>query len=110
MFLVATEFILSMNSASDISHITHLSGVLIGYIYLRYFWRLKDIRFSIRKYFTELNFSIKNKKEEKRVKLQQEVDHILDKINKVGYEALSKDEKNTLYASSRKLYQTREKD
>ncbi len=60
--------------------------------------------------FTELNFSIKNKKEEKRVKLQQEVDHILDKINKVGYEALSKDEKNTLYASSRKLYQTREKD
>ena len=61
MFLVATEFILSMNSASDISHITHLSGVLIGYIYLRYFWRLKDIKFSIRKYFTELNFSIKNK-------------------------------------------------
>ena len=67
MFLVATEFILSMNSASDISHITHLSGVLIGYIYLRYFWRLKDIKFSIRKYFTELNFSIKNKKNGKGI-------------------------------------------
>ena len=110
MILVATEFILSMNSTSDISHITHLSAVLIGYIYLRYFWRIKDIKFSIRKYFTELSYTIKNKNEEKRVKLQQEVDHILDKINKVGYEALSKEEKDTLYASSRKLYQTREKD
>ena len=46
MILVATEFILSMNSTSDISHITHLSAVLIGYIYLRYFWRIKDIKFS----------------------------------------------------------------
>ena len=110
MILVVTEFILSMNSTSDISHITHLSAVLIGYIYLRYFWRIKDIKFSIRKYFTELGYTIKNKNEEKRVKLQQEVDHILDKINKVGYEALSKEEKDTLYTSSRKLYQTREKD
>ena len=110
IILVAAEFILSMNSTSDISHITHLSAVLIGYIYLRYSWRWKDIRFSIRKYFTELSFIIKNKNEKKRVKLQQEVDHILDKINKVGYEALSNEEKDTLYASSQKLYQNREKD
>ena len=77
MILVATEFFLSMNSTSDISHITHLSAVLIGYIYLRSYWRWKDIKFSIRKYFTEINFTIKNKNEIKRVKLQQEIDHIL---------------------------------
>lgn len=110
MILVATEFFLSMNSTSDISHITHLSAVLIGYIYLRSYWRWKDIKFSIRKYFTEINFTIKNKNEIKRVKLQQEIDHILDKINKVGYDALSKEEKSTLYASSQKLYQNRQKD
>jgi hypothetical protein len=110
MILVAAEFILSMNSAADISHITHLSAVLIGFIYLRYHWRWKDIKFSIRKHFAELNFTIKNKNETKRLILQQEIDHILDKINKVGYDALSKEEKDTLYTSSRKLYQNREKD
>ena len=110
MILVAAEFILSMNSASDISHITHLSAVLIGFIYLRYHWRWKDIKFSIRKHFAELNLTIKNKNETKRLILQQEIDHILDKINKVGYDALSKEEKDTLYTSSRKLYQNREKD
>ena len=110
MILVATEFILSMNSASDISHITHLSAVLIGFIYLRYHWTWKDIKFSIRKRFAEFSFTINNKNEIKRVKLQQEVDHILDKINKDGYDALSKEEKDTLYTSSRKLYQNREKD
>ena len=110
MILVATEFILSMNSASDISHITHLSAVLIGFIYLRYHWTWNGIKSSIRKYFAELSFTIKHKNEIKRVKLQQEVDHILDKINKVGYDALSKEEKDTLYTSSRKLYQNREKD
>lgn len=110
MILVATEFILSMNSASDISHITHLSAVLIGFIYLRYPWTWNDMKFSIRKYFAELSSTIKHKNEIKRVKLQQEIDHILDKINKVGYDALSKEEKDTLYTSSRKLYQNREKD
>ena len=110
IILVATEFILSMNSASDISHITHLSAVLIGFIYLRYHWTWNDMKFSIRKYFAELSSIIKHKNEIKRVKLQQEVDHILDKINKVGYGALSKEEKDTLYTSSRKLYQNREKD
>jgi membrane associated rhomboid family serine protease len=110
MILVAAEFILSMNSAADISHITHLSAVLIGFIYLRYHWRWKDIKFSILKHFAELSFTIKNKNETKRLILQQEIDHILDKINKVGYDALSKEEKDTLYTSSRKLYQNREKD
>jgi len=110
MILVATEFILSMNSTSDISHITHLSAVLIGYIYLRYFWRLKEIKFSIRKYFTELRLTFKNNNEQKQLKLQQDVDHILDKINQIGYESLSKEEKDTLYKSSQKLYHNREKD
>ena len=110
MILVVTEFILSVNSASDISHITHLSAVLIGYIYLSYFWRWKEIKFSVRKYFTDLRLTVKNSNEQKQLKLQQDVDHILDKINQVGYEALSKEEKETLYVSSKKLYHNRDKD
>ena len=110
MFLVATEFILSMSTTSDISHITHLSAVVIGFVYLRYFWRWKDIRFSIRKYVRELGLTIQNQKETRRTKLQQEVDQILDKINTVGYDGLSKEEKETLYATSRKLYRDRQKD
>ena len=110
MFLVATEFILSMSTTSDISHITHLSAVVIGFVYLRYFWRWKDIRFSIRKYVREFGLTIQNQKETRRTKLQQEIDQILDKINTVGYDGLSKEEKETLYATSRKLYRNRQKD
>ena len=110
MFLVATEFILSMNTASDISHITHLSAVAIGFVYLRYFWRWKDIQFSIRKYIREFGLTVQNQKETRRAKLQQEVDQILDKINAVGYDGLSKEEKETLYATSRKLHSDRQKD
>jgi membrane associated rhomboid family serine protease len=110
MFLVATEFILSMSTTSDISHITHLSAVVIGFVYLRYFWRWKDIRFSIRKYFREFGLTVQHQKETRRTKLQQEVDQILDKINTVGYDGLSKEEKETLYATSRKLYRNRQKD
>ena len=110
MFLVATEFILSMSTTSDISHITHLSAVIIGFVYLRYFWRWKDIRFSIRKYVREFGLTVQNQKETRRAKLQQEVDQILDKINTVGYDGLSKEEKETLYATSRKLYRNRQKD
>jgi membrane associated rhomboid family serine protease len=110
MFLVATEFILSMSTTSDISHITHLSAVVIGFVYLRYFWRWKDIRFSIRKYVREFGLTAQHQKETRRAKLQQEVDQILDKINTVGYDALSKEEKETLYATSRKLYRNRQKD
>ena len=110
MVLVATEFILSMSTTSDISHITHLSAVVIGFVYLRYFWRWKDIRFSIRKYVREFGLTIQNQKEPRRTKLQQEVDQILDKINTIGYDGLSKEEKETLYATSRKLYRNRQKD
>ena len=110
MFLVATEFILSMNTTSDISHITHLSAVVIGFVYLRYIWRWKDIRFSIRKYIREFGLTVQYQKETRRAKLQQEVDQILDKINTVGYDGLSKEEKETLYATSRKLYRDRQKD
>ena len=77
MILVVTEFILSMNSASDISHITHLSAVLIGYIYLSYFWRWKEIKFSVRKYFTDLRLTVKNSNEQKQLKLQQDKHKLL---------------------------------
>ena len=110
MFLVVTEFILSMNTASDISHITHLSAVAIGFVYLRYFWRWKDIQFSIRKYVKEFGLTVQHQKEPRRAKLKQEVDQILDKINAVGYDGLNKEEKETLYATSRKLYDDRQKD
>ena len=45
-----------------------------------------------------------------RQEKRKQVDHILDKINQVGYEALSKEEKDALYTSSQKLYHNREKD
>ena len=39
---------------------------------------------------------------EKRAASQEEIDRILDKISKAGYDSLSKDEKELLFKSSKK--------
>ena len=50
------------------------------------------------------------KKQAKRWKFQCEVDRILDRINKIGYENLSENEKNLLYKASKERYKGRQKD
>jgi len=104
IFLGAMAFFSSLNSGySSIAHLIHLSGMGVGYLYLRsnFQWSL------IRKFFNQqkdgLTQRYKTKKQAKIEELRLEVDQILDKINEVGYDALMKSEKDFLYEASKKL-------
>jgi len=103
LFIGTMAFISSMGTGSNISHLTHLSGMLIGYLYLRFSDNWRNISFNFRKKIIESKTARRNKVKEQDIKLQQEIDMLLDKANIGGWESLSDEEQNKLQSSSRKL-------
>jgi len=111
IFLGAMAFVSSMGaSGSNISHLTHLSGMAIGYIYLKSPWTWPKLRLLINSKFVEIKHKKVERKEARKMNMQQTVDRLLDKINRVGYEGLTEDEKDELYIRSQHLGKGREKD
>ena len=103
-------FMSSFNNLSQVSHITHLSGMLIGYLMLKRPFQWRTLWFSIRKKTLEYQVHQKEKKLSHIQKIEHDVDIILDKINREGFDKLSKDEQDQLYKSSRSLYRHKKKD
>jgi len=98
-------FFASMSTnQSNVSHITHLSGMIIGLVIIifnmkwnrikmRYFQlRLKNITYQ----------STANNDEEKQ--MRQRVDAILDKLTNTGWESLTDQEEQFLTRASKKLF------
>ncbi|MBC8753726.1 rhomboid family intramembrane serine protease [Kordia sp. YSTF-M3] len=102
-------------------HFAHIGGVLIGYFYVKQLTKGNDIgigfeRFweSLTNYFTfkkksPLKTVYKNKTKKRSTKTttsspnqqQREIDGILDKISKSGYESLTKQEKDFLFKAGK---------
>ena len=103
-------FMSSFDNVSQISHLTHLSGMMIGYLMLKRPVRFNDLWFTIRK--RTLEYKIKH--EEKRVSqhqaIEREIDRILDKINREGFDSLTEEEHDRLYKGSQSLSRTKKKD
>ncbi|RKY52271.1 MAG: rhomboid family intramembrane serine protease [Candidatus Neomarinimicrobiota bacterium] len=113
---VITFFSTFTPGASHISHLTHLGGFLIGFVYLKR-WQISSF---IRSKFphtglfwTKIRFKIpirkvhKTSKDEELIKkydtdetFKEELNRVLDKINKYGYDTLDEEEKRTLYLAS----------
>ena len=111
IFLGVMAFISSMGtSGSNISHLTHLSGMVIGYIYIKSPWTWPKMWLRINSKVIDIKQRKKEKKETRKMNMQQKVDRLLDKINKVGYDSLTKEEKEDLYFHSRHLGKDIEKD
>ena len=111
IFLGAMAFVSSMGaSGSNISHLTHLSGMLIGYVYLKSSWTWSKLHLLFNSKVAEIKYKKMEKQEMRRMKLQQNVDRLLDKISEVGYDGLTEDEKDTLLIHSRHLGKDLEKD
>ena len=111
IFLGTVAFVSSMGtSGTNISHLTHLSGMVIGYIYLKSPWAWPKIRLLIHSKFVEIRHKKDERKKSRKMNMQQTVDRLLDKINKVGYDGLTEDEKDELYIHSRHLGKDLEKD
>ena len=103
-------FFSSFQQMTQISHLTHISGMAIGYIFLKRRWRLNDIWFKIRKKTLEYRIQIEDVKQSKEKALEKDIDYILDKIQKVGFKGLSDQEQNNLYNASKTLSKYKKKD
>ena len=101
-------FVASLStSQTKVSHITHLSGMIIGIIYILFNFRWKNIRL----WYTKIRLrSIQDKHnnhkdEETHIKMQ--VDKILDKLNDQGWESLTSKEEEFLTRASKHLFNDR---
>ena len=99
-----------LGNADGISHVTHISGMLIGYVLLKKKWRWRDIWFAIRKKTIEFQVQRYEEKSIKKKMLQKDIDVILEKIQKVGFIGLSDKEKSKLYEASKTMSKDGQKD
>ena len=103
-------FFSSFNNATQISHLTHLSGMVIGYILLKKPIHFQSIWFSIVKKFLEFKIQNEEKKISQKYEMEKDLNSILDKINREGFDSLSKDEEDRLYKNSQSLSYDKKKD
>jgi membrane associated rhomboid family serine protease len=104
IIFAAIELFFGVFSQSGVAHLAHLGGMIIGFVYLKFGWKIglfSQNFFKRKKIEWELHRTIKKK--QRIVNLRQEVDLILDKINEVGYENLTEKEKRILKEASNSL-------
>ena len=106
----AIAFFGLLGKADGISHVTHISGMLIGYVLLKNKWKLSDMLFSLRKKTIEFQVQRKEDQEVKRKIINRDVDIILEKIKNVGFSGLSDEEQSKLYEASRKMSKDGDRD
>jgi membrane associated rhomboid family serine protease len=92
---------IGIESANAGGSVAHLGGVLFGFIYIKLLQSGTDLS-KIFERKPKLKV-VKNEAPQKRSSSnvnQKEVDAILDKISKSGYDKLTKEEKDTLFKAS----------
>ncbi|MBN1182977.1 MAG: rhomboid family intramembrane serine protease [Bacteroidales bacterium] len=109
--------LLSIPHGNAGGHIAHLGGAFYGYLFVVQLKRGKDISRGFGNFMDGLFSAFKPRKKIKvtyrkpvddfeynaqKVAKQEEIDRILDKIAKSGYESLSKQEKEILFRASKK--------
>jgi membrane associated rhomboid family serine protease len=114
IFVVTSVLDFSTNTGGKIAHI---GGAILGFIYTSQFRKGKDIGKWINRFIDQIvtlfkpgkRMKVTHKKpttdyeyNKKKAREQEEINRILDKISKGGYESLTKDEKETLFKASNK--------
>jgi len=104
MFYVAVDF-LSTTGPNAGGQIAHLGGALIGFIYVKQLQRGTDWVAGITQLFKPKSklkvVSTNRDKNFSGTPRQEEVDAVLDKISKTGYDSLNKHEKEVLFRASK---------
>ena len=121
MLLMGLVTLTSLGSNSGIAHITHLGGLVVGWLYLKRSGRYHDLTMNLpfREWWQKFLglFKIRVIPGEKKKSAREqgwrsvndqrnqrsEMDQLLDKITRVGYENLSNAEKKRLLELSGKL-------
>ena len=120
VFFIVTD-ILQIASYNAGGHIAHLGGVIYGYFFVQQYKKGRDLGkglnsildsivtlFRMRKKRMKVSYkrSVKDMSDMEynkyKAQTQEEIDRILDKIAKSGYDSLTKKEKETLFRMSNK--------
>ena len=101
-------FFASMTSTnSTVSHITHISGMVVGFLYLQSKLNFKNLKlWLIDRKIHSLNVKI-SKRENSDHQLQKRVDKILEKLNTEGWDGLTEAEQKVLHTASKTYSQDR---
>jgi membrane associated rhomboid family serine protease len=103
MFLIAIDLFGAVGPADGVARMAHLGGALIGFVYLKADWRLSQWGKKVKNY--RYDRKVNKIRKERQVGAQdwEEVDRVLDRINEVGYDGLTRDEKRILENASELL-------
>ena len=116
MIIGAMTFFSSLGgSTGGISHLTHLGGLIVGFIYFKKQIIWNEIQLFFKKFYITNPFKNIIRKEEKEKPkstktsssyetdetMREQVDMILDKIGQSGYDSLTEQERKILYLASK---------
>jgi hypothetical protein len=83
-------------------HIAHLGGALFGFLYIKQIYNTTFIDRLVSVFKPKSKLKIHHKAGGKNAQpSEQEIDKILDKISKSGYDSLTKTEREILYKASK---------
>jgi hypothetical protein len=122
MFLIVLG-VFSVGGSSNVANLAHLGGALAGLIYILIERRQRFGKGPLDNLRERMNFSSSSKQTEDVVdatvydihtkeqrpnvqsgnELQKNIDEILDKINKSGYQSLTAEEKKILFEASKRM-------
>ncbi|MDP8240124.1 MAG: rhomboid family intramembrane serine protease [Candidatus Hatepunaea meridiana] len=102
------EFARTNADTSPVAHLVHLGGMVIGVVYLRRDYLLRWGARKVKGWQSGQTQHRREKQTETADQLRSEVDDLLDKINQVGLENLTSNEKRRLRIVSEKLRQMEE--
>ena len=103
-------FFSSFNNVTNISHLTHLFGMIIGYLYLKRPVHFRSLWFSVFKKVLEYRIQNQEEKISRSVEIERDLNSILDKINREGFKSLTQEEEERLYKNSKNLSKGKKKD
>jgi len=102
--LGAIAFFSAIGSAgSNVSHLTHLSGMIVGLFYLKQKKHEYTLRYILKSKINQQKENKIKKLKENKIKIQKNIDILLDKIQKEGFDSLTSLEKKQLYKQSKFL-------
>jgi len=110
LLFIGLEFLASMSATPDgVGHLAHLGGAVVGFVYLKLDWRLRRLfdYVSPSRWWEQFQYRRKveklEKNRQKTEEIMKRVDDILDKINEVGIENITEEERRFLGDASELL-------
>ena len=100
---VVLQLMMLLELRGGIAHSAHLGGALYGFLYFRYGGRFERVFKSIDAMAEKQRQKKEARNREREAEVRREVDRILDKVNREGMAALSKEERRFLKEASEKL-------